>query len=238
MLYRSRLDCLRRLLDNCFLITFIMISACSTQAIPNNQLGYTMNPLLFDIPMPITTQRLLLRPPQAGDGAVVNEAILESFETLTQWMPWADHRPSVKETEANMRTFQAKWILRESLMLLIFDKATGKFLGASGYHVGDWNLPSFEIGYWVRSSRAGQGIITESTNALVRFAFDQLKAVRVEIKSEEDNVASRAIAEKLNFTLEAVQKNSKLKTDNKTLCNGVVYARTDAHNLPDIFVSW
>ncbi len=48
-----------------------------------------MNPILIDLPMPITTSRLLIRPPQLGDGIAVNAAILESYDVLYEFMDWA-----------------------------------------------------------------------------------------------------------------------------------------------------
>ena len=35
-----------------------------------------MKPILINLPMPILTPRLLIRPPQVGDGVVLNEAII------------------------------------------------------------------------------------------------------------------------------------------------------------------
>ena len=35
-----------------------------------------------DFPMPITTDRLIIRPTQATDAKIINEAILESFDEL------------------------------------------------------------------------------------------------------------------------------------------------------------
>lgn len=49
--------------------------------------------------MPITTPRLLIRPPQTGDGITVNTGILESFETLHQFMDLAKEKPTVEESE-------------------------------------------------------------------------------------------------------------------------------------------
>ena len=44
----------------------------------------SFRPILLDLPTPITTPRLILRPPQIGDGIAVNEAVLESFDVLRQ----------------------------------------------------------------------------------------------------------------------------------------------------------
>lgn len=40
-----------------------------------------MQLILLDLPMPITTPPLIIRQPIPGEGIVLNEAILESFDT-------------------------------------------------------------------------------------------------------------------------------------------------------------
>lgn len=192
---------------------------------------------LLDLPMPIKTDRLLLRPFNIGDGQIVNDAILESFQELHTWMKWADHKPSVSETEINMRKAQAKWILREELAMLIFDIKTGKFLGASGFHHIDWSVPTLHTGYWIRSSERGKGIITESTHALIFYAFKQLHAKRLEIRCDENNLASRRVAEKLGFNCEGILINNELNPQGE-LRNTIVYARYNADNLPHLNCIW
>lgn len=50
------------------------------------------NPLLLDLPMRITTERLIIRPVMPGDGKQIFEAIEESRDSLSQWHDWV---PSV-----------------------------------------------------------------------------------------------------------------------------------------------
>jgi hypothetical protein len=40
------------------------------------------NPILLDLPASIESSRLLLRPPQSGDGTTLHEAIVESLPEL------------------------------------------------------------------------------------------------------------------------------------------------------------
>ena len=44
-----------------------------------------LDPVLIDVPMPILTPRLMLRPVQAGDGAAVFEALQESWDEHARW---------------------------------------------------------------------------------------------------------------------------------------------------------
>ncbi len=48
-----------------------------------------MEPLLLDFPTELTTDRLTLRQPRAGDGAVIFPTVAASLAELKRWMPWA-----------------------------------------------------------------------------------------------------------------------------------------------------
>lgn len=197
-----------------------------------------MNPVLLDIPMPVKTNRLLLRPPQPGDGVELNAAIVESFDELKVWMPWAKAKPTLEESEENIRRAYAKWILREDLRIMIFDKETGKLAGSSGLHRIHWDLPSFEIGYWVRKSFANKGYITESTNALTRFAFEQLKAKRVEVRCHSKNDRSVAVSKRLGFELEGCLRNSDTHANAVETRDTLIFSRINSDGLPALDVTW
>jgi len=79
-----------------------------------------MDPLLIDVPERIETERMILRCPRPGDGAVVNAAIRESLDALRPFMPWAQSAPSLDESELVCRRAQARFRLREDLVLSMF----------------------------------------------------------------------------------------------------------------------
>jgi RimJ/RimL family protein N-acetyltransferase len=167
-----------------------------------------MDPLLIDVPDRIATERLVVRVPRPGDGAIVNDAVRASHAELAPWLPWAVAVPTVAESEAHCRRQQARFLLREDFGMLIFvrlpDGTEGELVGATGLHRIDWELRKFEIGYWRRSGCGGRGFITEAVRAVARLAFDVLGARRVEIRMDDDNVASWKLAERAGFTLEAL----------------------------------
>ncbi len=167
-----------------------------------------IEPLLIDVPERIETARLILRCPRRGDGALVNPAVVASHAELDPWLPWATTLPSLEESEAHCRRQQARFILREDLVMLIFARddsgAEGELLGGTGLHRIDWSLRRFEIGYWRKSGCEGRGVITEAVTAIARMAFDALGARRVEIRMDDNNERSWKLAERAGFTLEAV----------------------------------
>jgi ribosomal-protein-serine acetyltransferase len=163
-----------------------------------------MNPILLDVPEQFETERLILRAPAHGDGIMVNEAIRESYESLNQWMNWANHIPEMKETEENVRKNLAKFLLRESFTFYMLDKSTGTFVGTCSLVRINWEVRQFEIGYWIRKSASGYGYMTEAVNGLTNFASEQLNANRIEIRCDTRNTSSRKVAERCGYHLEAI----------------------------------
>lgn len=176
-------------------------------------------------PAVIETERLLLRPPQPGNGAVVNAAIRENFAELHQWMDWARDIPSIAESEEIQRTAHEKWRNGEDFAVQAFLKTTGEIAVFSGLHVRDAAVPKFEIGYWRLAQFAGQGYVTEVVRALTPCAFETLGANRVEIRCDERNIASRRVAERSGYPLDFLIRHDERALDG-TLRNTCVYALT------------
>jgi RimJ/RimL family protein N-acetyltransferase len=59
------------------------------------------------------------------------------------------------------------------------------------------------VGYWVDPRVRGQGVATEAVRTLCRWAFAALDLELVEWRAEVGNVASRRVAEKAGFLVEA-----------------------------------
>ncbi len=141
----------------------------------------------FNFPMPILTQRLLIRPPQLGDEEALNAAIVESHEKLKVFMAWAKTCPSLEDSAEQVRLSVENWIHQKEqepwLPLYIFDRESGEFIGATGFHHQNWEIPSVETGYWIRNSKSGLGLMSEAINALTRYAFEVLGVKRIGITS-------------------------------------------------------
>jgi RimJ/RimL family protein N-acetyltransferase len=153
-------------------------------------------------------ERVLIRPYRLRDADVLYEAIVESRDHLRPWLPFAD------ETEDELRDFLARsmasWLLRENLNAGIWSRETGRFLGSIGAHPRDWNVPSFEIGYWLRASAEGHGYLTEAGQLLTTYLFTHLGANRLEIRCDARNIRSANAARRLGFTQEAHMRNQRI----------------------------
>jgi RimJ/RimL family protein N-acetyltransferase len=154
-------------------------------------------------PYRIVTERLVLRCWEPRDAPLLKEAVDSSIEHLLPWMPWAVHEPqSLEEKVALLRQFRGKFDLGQDFTYGIFSPDETQALGGTGLHtrIGD---DALEIGYWIRASRAGEGLGTESTAALTRVAFEFTEVDRVEIHCEPENERSRVIPRKLGYREEA-----------------------------------
>jgi len=172
------------------------------------------NPLLLDLPQQLVGPRVVARAYQDGDGETIALAIAESRKRLLAAdMPWVKEWDAPEHGPIYVRRCQAKWASREDLFFGLWDRSSGLYVGSSGLHRIVWNVPSVEIGYWIRSGYEGMGLITEATALIAAFAFDCCKAERVRIRCDAENARSAAVPRRLGFTHEATLRNECRRTD-------------------------
>jgi len=158
---------------------------------------------LTDPPYRIVTDRLVLRCWELADAPKLAEAVEASLDHLSPWMPWAATYPQpLSETVALLRGFRGRFDLGKDFTYGIFSKDESEVVGGTGLHTRQGS-DGLEIGYWIRKSRAGEGLATELSAALTRVAFELCGADRVVIRVEPRNEASAAIPRKLQFAEEA-----------------------------------
>lgn len=185
-------------------------------------------PILKEVPESFETERLLIRMPKPGDGPTLNAAVIESLENLRPWMPWARNVPTLEESETTVRNAWIKYLAREDFMLLLFLKGTDTLVGGSGLHVRNenyWDVPKFEIGYWVRQSCEGKGFIGEAVAGITKFGFEILGARRIEIRCDERNSRSRHVAERTGYKLDALFVNDGVDTSGQ-IRNTLIFSQT------------
>lgn len=110
-------------------------------------------------------------------------------------------------------------------MVGLWDRATGHYLGGSGLHRIDWSVPALEIGYWLRTSAWGKGYASEAVRLLCEFAFESLRANRVEIRCDALNTRSMAVPTRLGFVQEALLRR-ECRDGNGELRDTLIFAMT------------
>lgn len=203
--------------------------------------AYDTNPILIDIPMPIRTNRILIRPHQEGDGKLLAEGVCETWDDLKLWfnhfMGSRDEETDARYKEIYARNCMVAFAKHENLKFILCDISTNKFLGTAGLINPNWRVRRFEIDYWITKSAQGKGYATEATHALLIYAFEVLAARIVTIGHAEGNEASKKIINKLGFT-HAVRKLFDYELPDGELVDGHGYYRLNIQNLPELKVSW
>lgn len=180
---------------------------------------------LPEVPEEVFTERLKLRMPKPGDGKAVNAAITASIDELKPWLGFVQDQPSPRETEINIMESHILFLKRENLRYLIFDRETDEFIGTTGFHAIEWEIPKMEIGYWISTVHSGKGYMIEAVGALTDLAIDNFACRRIEIRCESENIKSRAVPEKLGYALEGILHNDELSVDGKRLTDTCIYAK-------------
>ena len=159
-----------------------------------------MSELTFSNPAyRIETQRLVVRCYSPADARLLAESVAENVEHLRPWMPWVYSEPEpIEEKFQRLRRFRGMFDLGQNFVYGIFNLEETRLLGGTGLHPR-LGANELEIGYWIHKDCTNQGLVTESTAALIKVAFELVRIHRIEIHCDPANVASAAIPRKLGF---------------------------------------
>ena len=156
------------------------------------------------LPERIESDGVLLRRWVLDDAEALSRAIAESADHLRPWMDWMAHEPKTLEQRRTLLVeWEREWRSGGDVVLGIFvDDQVG---GGCGLHrVGACGL---EMGYWVHASYVGQGIGTAAARLLTDAAFSVPGVTHVEIRTDNANAASSAIARRLGFRFLGESRN-------------------------------
>jgi RimJ/RimL family protein N-acetyltransferase len=134
-------------------------------------------------------------------------AVIASKAELIPWMPWCHHEYSRRDTAIWVESRPVAWERNDEWSHLIVDKNDTSVLGSCGIHRLDLKNGVGELGYWVRTDCTRQGIATEATRQLCRWAFSEAGLQRIEILASVENRASQAVAVKAGGIHEGILRH-------------------------------
>ncbi|UCZ54246.1 GNAT family N-acetyltransferase [Bacillus shivajii] len=143
-----------------------------------------------------------------------------SREYLGEWLPWVPYTKTVDDTKSFIRSTLKSFGEQKSLSCAIIFK--GEIAGIVAYHEIDRANEKTSIGYWLGEKFQGYGIMTKAVEALVYYAFEELKLNRIEIHAGLENKKSRDIPRRLSFQEEGVLRQAE-KVGNRYV-DHVVYS--------------
>lgn len=112
-----------------------------------------MTIIINDFPMPITTPRLLLRPPILSDEDTYEyfEAVTKSTDELNLWLTWPKYLLSIHQAKKYIQACSNNWLSKNNndigLSLFICLKESKKFIGNITIWNIVWEIPKFEFGF-------------------------------------------------------------------------------------------
>lgn len=114
---------------------------------------------------------------------------------FTRFAPWCHPAYSLADSELFIAQCEAGWQDGSAFNFALLDAETGELCGGIGLNQPNRAHGCYNLGYWVRPSRQGQGLARLATRHLVRAVFADLPNVhRLEILTLPENLASQRAA--------------------------------------------
>ncbi len=168
--------------------------------------------LLLDIPENIESERVVLRRYLKGDGEAIY-ALAERNGNREHLAGIADdiaELKSVEEAEVIARRHRAEWAKRDRFVAGVWSK-DGSYVGELWIEPKNWDVPTFEIGWFIDKGLEGEGYAYESVRLGLSFIFNELKAHKVIAATDDTNTRSFKLAERLGFQKEGHMRESEVK---------------------------
>ncbi len=176
----------------------------------------------LDVPEEIRTQRLLLCSGRPGDGPALHAAIETSLPDLFPWVSFSARMSDLETLERVSREANEKFAAREFFVWRAWEPDRETMIGTVDLHSIDWDVPSCEIGFWMRSSHTGRGLAQEAVRAAIQVAWERLRVLRIEARCDTRNERSCRLVERLGFELEGVARHDDRDAAG-VLCSSRVY---------------
>ena len=147
----------------------------------------------------ITTERLILRKPQASDEAA-QFAMHADPEVMRYFSepPWEDISRATHKIAEDIAAFESEQFFRFAVTL----KATGQYMGSCSLFSEHRQNRRAEIGYALARPYWGKGYMQEALSALLEYAFIERDLNRLEADIDPLNTASASALERQGFKQE------------------------------------
>jgi ribosomal-protein-alanine N-acetyltransferase len=148
----------------------------------------------------LATERLMLRQPQHRDASEMYR--LRSDKEVMKYIGKPLAR-SVDEMEAHIQKLNETYTNNDGIAWAITLKNSPEMIGIICYHKINKEHHRADIGYLLLPQYHGKGIMHETMEPVLRFAFQKMNLHSIEANVDELNIASIKLLEKNNFIREA-----------------------------------
>ena len=130
--------------------------------------------------------------------------VKEDFDYLQEWLPWATEDYSIQTAREFVKRNLEGFAKNEFPSFFIF--LNNELVGGIGFNNVDNFNKNVEIGYWLRNTFQGKGIVTKCCQKLIAFGFNEMNFNRIVIRCATENLKSQGIPKRLGFTKEGIAR--------------------------------
>lgn len=172
-----------------------------------DDLGMSSEPPAWLVGRPperIETKGLVLARALPGDNDDLVEAVNDSLDHLSPWMPWAQEPATKESIGAFLAHATAAWVAGTDFQYLLRRDPSRLIIGCFGLHarIGTGAL---ELGYWVRIGHVRQGVATAAARVLTAAALGITEVERIEIRCDASNTRSASVPSKLGYRMDRIE---------------------------------
>ena len=147
---------------------------------------------------------IVLRPFADADAEAFFDLIRRNRAHLDPWLRWSGRVQSLDDTRQLIARFAEKQALGDGFHAGLWVEQ--QLAGGVVVHFINRESRKSEIGYWLGAEYVGRGLVTRAARAVIERLFTDEGLHRIEIQAVTDNQPSRAVAERLGFTLEGIKR--------------------------------
>jgi ribosomal-protein-serine acetyltransferase len=133
-------------------------------------------------------------------------AVAENRAYLRRWLPWVDQTQCVEDTRLFLATCHQLYAMQKQFTALMY--LHGQFVGIVGFNSLNHSNHKGEIGYWMVEKHQGKGLMTSAVKKIIELGFNNFDLNRQVIRAAVNNTPSRALAKRLGFTYEGIERQS------------------------------
>lgn len=154
-------------------------------------------------PISLENDQILLRPIAEQDFSL----LLKITQERSLW-EFFTHDLSI---ESEIRNWADPAFNGQRLQFVVVEKSSGKLCGSSGFGNYSERDQRIEIGWtWLGKAFHGAGINQQMKELMLHHAFEKMKLLRVEIKTDVLNIPARRAVENIGFIEEGVLRSHTL----------------------------
>lgn len=142
-------------------------------------------------------EKIDLRLPELEFAESVFDILKLQRKYLEEWLPWANQTNTIEDCRKHIKNYKLFNIGGQKLMTFIFFDQN--LVGSIGLVKIFKENQSAEIGYWLSQDFQGKGILTQSCQRIIQYAFEKMEINRLEINVASSHQKSINIPKRLKF---------------------------------------